>query len=228
MASLYSDPMQRVLVTGANRGIGLELCKQLAGRGDEVIAVCRKSSAKLAAVGVRVETGVDITSSEDLQALANRCKGQSIDVLINCAGILESTSLDSLDIDSIRRQFEVNAIGPVLVTNSLLPLLQSGSKIAIITSRMGSIADNDSGGSYGYRMSKCAVNMAGKSLAIDLRDRGIAVVLLHPGWVRTEMTGNTGLLDADESARTLIERIDGLDLAGSGGFWHQNGEALRW
>lgn len=221
-------PMQRVFITGANRGIGLELCKELKARGDEVVALCRRSSGGLDALGLKIETGVDVTSAESMDAIAKKYKGQHFDLLINCAGILESMSLDTLDLDSVRRQFEVNAIGPLLVTNALLPLLNKGSKVAIITSRMGSIADNDSGGSYGYRMSKCAVNMAGKSLAIDLRERGIAVALLHPGWVRTEMTGHTGLLDADESAKTLLARMDAFDLAESGSFWHQNGEALPW
>ncbi len=220
--------MQRVLVTGANRGIGLELCKQLKTRGDEVIAVCRQSSPALDALGLRVEDSIDVTDAESLAGLAQRLEGVRLDLLINCAGIMGRNSLDKLDVESIRKQFEVNAIAPLRVSTTLLPLLGEGSKIAIITSRMGSIADNDSGGAYGYRMSKAAVNMAGKSLAIDLREQGIAVALLHPGWVRTDMTGHTGLIDSDESAKTLLARIDSLQLSETGAFWHQNGEALPW
>ena len=137
-------------------------------------------------------------------------------------------SLDELDLESARRQFEVNALGPLRVTQSLLHALKDGAKIALVTSRMGSIADNDSGGSYGYRMSKAALNAAGVSLAKDLRERGIAVAILHPGYVRTDMTGQSGLIDVDESVAGLLGRIDGLDLENSGSFWHTNGELLPW
>ena len=124
--------------------------------------------------------------------------------------------------------FEVNSLGPLLITQALLGNLGEGSKVGIITSRMGSIADNDSGGSYGYRMSKAAVNAAGKSLAIDLKPRGIAVGILHPGWVRTDMTGRNGLIDANESAKGLLARMDELNLDNTGTFWHANGELLPW
>jgi NAD(P)-dependent dehydrogenase (short-subunit alcohol dehydrogenase family) len=116
----------------------------------------------------------------------------------------------------------------LLITQALLGNLDEGSKVGIITSRMGSIADNDSGGSYGYRMSKAAVNAAGKSLAIDLKPRGIAVGILHPGWVRTDMTGRNGLIDANESAKGLLARMDELNLDNTGTFWHANGELLPW
>ena len=216
------------LVTGANRGIGLELVRQLSARGDEVIAVCRKPSAELEATGVRIEAGVDVTSDADVAALAGRLEGTNLDLVINNAGILRRTTLDALDLDSVREQFEVNAIGPLRLTSALLPRLGQGSKVAIITSRMGSISDNSSGSHYGYRMSKAAVNMAGASLARDLEPKGVAVALLHPGFVRTEMTGGNGMIDADESAKGLIARIDELDLEHSGGFWHTNGESLPW
>src|SRR5690606_27563059 len=139
-----------------------------------------------------------------------------------------SESLDDLDFDRIRKQFEVNALGPLRVTKALLPHLKKGSKVALITSRMGSIADNGSGGMYGYRMSKAALNMAGKSLAVDLKDRGIAVIILHPGFVRTDMTGGNGMIDPDESARGLIARIEELTLDRSGTFRHMNGDELPW
>ncbi len=129
---------------------------------------------------------------------------------------------------SIRRQFEVNSLGPLRVTVALLDNLGAGSKVGIVTSRMGSIEDNTSGGSYGYRMSKAAVNMAGASLANDLRERSIAVALLHPGYVRTDMTGGKGLISAEQSATGLIQRMDALDMDTSGGFWHAQGERLPW
>lgn len=220
--------MARVLVTGSNRGIGLAMVRQLVARGDDVIAACRRSSEELSGLGVQVEEGVDVTDDAAVAALAARLNGTRIDILINNAGLLQSTPLDALDFDSIRRQHEINALGPLRVTAALLPNLSRGSKVAIITSRMGSIADNTSGGSYGYRMSKAAVNMAGRSLALDLAPRGVSVVLLHPGYVRTAMTGNNGLIDAEESAAGLLARIDEQTLEETGRFVHMSGERLPW
>ncbi len=220
--------MATALVTGANRGIGLELCRQLSKSGWTVIGVCRSPSADLQQLGVRVESGIDVTSDTDVADLAARLEGLRLDLLVNNAGLLSSETLGDLDFDRIRRQFEVNSLGPLRVTHSLLANLGKGSKVAIITSRMGSIADNTSGSRYGYRMSKAAVNMAGMSLSQDLRGSGIAVAILHPGFVRTGMTGGQGLIDADESAAGLLARIDALTLESSGGFWHSNGERLPW
>ncbi len=220
--------MATVLVTGSNRGIGLELCRQFKERGDDVIAACRKSSASLDAVGVRVEPDVDVTDQASIDSLASRLGGLRLDVLVNNAGLLSRESLEDMSFERIRQQFEINALGPMRITVALLGNLHHGSKIAIVTSRMGSIGDNSSGGRYGYRMSKAAVNIAGVSFARDLRPRGIAVAILHPGFVRTDMTSHEGMLDPPESARGLIERIDALTLETSGGFWHANGEELPW
>ncbi len=220
--------MARVVITGANRGIGLELARQLAARGDEVIAACRSASPELAGLGVEVVDGVDVTTDEGVAVLTQQLAGRTVDVVVNNAGLLTSESLDELDFGRIRRQLEVNALGPLRLTAALVPHLGRGSKVAIVTSRMGSIADNTSGGRYGYRMSKAAVNMAGVSLARDLADRGVAVAILHPGFVRTDMTGHQGLVDPPESAAGLIARIDELTLETSGGFWHANGERLPW
>ncbi|NEP70397.1 MAG: SDR family oxidoreductase [Okeania sp. SIO2G4] len=219
--------MATYLITGTNRGIGQELCKQVHSKGDKVIAVCRQSNQELENLGVRLETGVDITSEKDVANLVNRLKGIKLDVLINNAGIVERNSLDDLDFDSIRKQFEVNAIGTLRLTHALLPLMESGSKIAIITSRMGSIDDNTSGGTYGYRMSKVAVSMAGKSLSVDLKPQGIAVAILHPGLISTRMTNFTGISPA-EAAENLLARIDELNLENTGTFWHAKGEVLPW
>lgn len=216
------------VVTGANRGIGLELCRQLAASGAKVVAVCRKSSPDLAALGVRVEADIDVADEKSVAALARRLAGEKIDLLVNNAGIGEFGGLEGLDYGSVQRQFEVNALGPLRVTLGLLPHLQNGSKVAIVTSRMGSIADNTSGGFYGYRMSKAAVNAAGVSLAHDLKDKGIAVVLLHPGMVGTDMTGGQGMKPS-ESVRGLLARIDALTLENSGSFLHATtGEVLPW
>jgi NAD(P)-dependent dehydrogenase (short-subunit alcohol dehydrogenase family) len=215
------------LVTGAARGIGLELCRQLQHRGEKVIAVCRQASAELRKLDCRIIEGVEVTDEAAIAGLAAQLAGERIDVLVNNAGILSRESLDELDFDGMRRQFEVNALGPLRVTRALLPKLDAGSKVAIITSRMGSIADNGSGGYYGYRMSKAAVNMAGVSLAHDLRERGIAVLLLHPGMVATEMTGRRGI-PVEESAANLIARIESLGLEESGSFHHAEGQPLPW
>jgi len=220
--------MARIVVTGANRGIGLELVRQLAARGEEVIAVCRTASPELEALGVEVQDEIDVTDDEAVRRLVQALDGRSVDVLINDAGILTRESLDDLDFDRIRRQFEVNTLGPLRITAALLANMKKGAKVAIVTSRMGSIADNGSGGMYGYRISKAGVNMAGVSLARDLEGRGIAVVLLHPGYVRTRMTGNTGNVGPDEAASGLIARIDELTLADSGCFRHADGEGLPW
>ncbi|MDH3400037.1 MAG: SDR family oxidoreductase [Chromatiales bacterium] len=223
--------MKHVLVTGANRGIGLELCRQLSERGDEVIAVVRRSSPELEQLGCRVESGIDVTHPEDLARLQARLGDLTLDLVISNAGILSNQSLGKIDaaaIEQIMDQFRVNALGPVLLAQALRSRLAKGSTLAIITSRMGSIADNTSGGSYGYRMSKSAVNSAGVSLARDLAGDDVCVLLLHPGYVRTDMTGHSGLIDSDESARGLIERIDQLGMEASGGFYHANGEKLPW
>jgi len=220
--------MSTALVTGANRGIGLELTKQLVERGHGVIAVCRRSSDELDGLGVRIERGIDVSDAADVADLAKRLDGVRLDLLINNAGILRRSGLDNLDADDILDQFVVNALGPLRVTAALRANLGEGSKVGIVTSRMGSIADNDSGGAYGYRMSKAAVNAAGKSLAVDLKQQGVAVALLHPGWVRTSMTQGSGMVDAHESAAGLLARLDDLTLETTGGFWHMNGESLPW
>jgi NAD(P)-dependent dehydrogenase (short-subunit alcohol dehydrogenase family) len=216
------------LVTGANRGIGLALCNRLKSRGRDVIAVCRASTPELDALGVRVETGVDVTSDEAVSALARRLHGVALDELICNAGILREDALEDRAYDDIRKQIEVNAIAPVRVVAALRRNIRRGGKIALITSRMGSIADNGSGGYYGYRMSKAALNAAGMSLARDLAASGIAVAILHPGYVRTDMTDHTGNTDPADAARQLVDRLDALTFETTGTFWHANGQVLPW
>ncbi|MDI9405704.1 MAG: SDR family oxidoreductase [Chitinophagaceae bacterium] len=221
--------MATYLVTGANRGIGLEYARQLQARGDQVIAVCRTASPELEALGVPIEAGIDLASEAAIAELVTRLQGLPLDGLILNAGILESMGLEDLDAEAIRRQFEVNALAPLLLVRALLEQLPRGAKVALMTSRMGSIDDNSSGGSYGYRMSKVALNIAGKSLAIDLQPRGIAVAILHPGLVRTRMINfNPNGISPAESVRGLLARIDALTLETSGSFWHANGQVLPW
>lgn len=221
--------MATYLVTGANRGIGYEYCRQLQARGDRVIAVCRQPSDQLSQLGVEIEADIDLTQPDSVAQLDKRLGNQSLDVLINNAGILESMSLETLDLDSVRRQFEVNAIAPLRLSQTLLPRLKPGAKLVLMTSRMGSISDNSSGGSYGYRMSKVALSMAGKSLAVDLAPHQIAVAILHPGLVQTRMTGFTSSgISPEEAVSGLLQRIDQLSLETSGTFWHANGEVLPW
>lgn len=223
--------MKTHLVTGANRGIGLALTRQLIARGDQVIAACRHSSASLEDSGARVEAGVDVTDAAALDALAQRLGAMRLDQVWLNAGILVRDSLGALDaaaFDGAKRQFEVNALGPLRVAHALLGQMGAGTRIAIITSRMGSIADNDSGGYYGYRASKAAVNAIGKSLAIDLKPRGIGVFLLHPGYVATDMVDGAGDISPEVAAQRLVAVLDGLDLSQTGSFWHSNGSALTW
>lgn len=219
--------MATVLITGANRGIGLELARQYQARGEEVIAACRHSSEALERLGVEVVEQVDVSSEDSVADLAAALRGRRLDRLVNNAGILERDSLEELDFGDIERQFRVNAIGPLCVTAALRDCLPRGAKVFIITSRMGSVEDNTSGGYYGYRMSKAAVNMAGKSLSVDLKEAGVGVFMLHPGYVATDMTGQQGI-EARQAAAGLIERMDSLEIGQTGSFWHQEGYALPW
>ena len=217
------------LITGANRGIGLELARQLKERGEDIIATCRTTSSELNSLSVRVETGVDITSGDSVIQLREKLNDTKVDVLIQNAGIAEFNSLSNLDPQSIVHQFEVNALSPLCFVQAMVSHLSKPSKIALISSRMGSIDDNSSGGSYGYRMSKVALCMAGKSLAVDLKPNNISVAILHPGLVSTRMTGFTSDgIQPQESVQGLIQRIDELTLDNTGTFWHSNGDILPW
>ncbi|RUM55948.1 MAG: short-chain dehydrogenase [Marinomonas sp.] len=217
-----------VVITGASRGIGLSFAKLYQVKGCHVYAACRSASAELTALGVNVIEHIDVTKDEDIGKLASALNGVPIDLLINNAGILRDERLGSIDKDSIRRQFETNALAPLAVTEALMNNFSDGAKLALITSRMGSVEDITSGGRYGYRMSKSALNIAGMSLSHDLKPRGVAVAILHPGLVGTEMIGGYGDITPDQAAERLAQRIEALNLENTGTFWHSNGQVLPW
>ncbi len=219
---------QHIVITGANRGIGLALATALNERGDKVTAVCRTASTALKELGVDIIEDIDVTDPDSIRSMAHQLTEQSIDILINNAGILEREQLGALSVAAIETQFRVNALGPLLVTDALHSRLHKGSKVIMMTSRMGSMSDNGSGAYYGYRMSKAALNAAGVSLAQDLKEDGIAVAMLHPGFVQTEMVNNAGDISAAEAAKRLIQRIDELTMETTGQFKHSNGESLPW
>lgn len=219
--------MTTVLITGCNRGIGLQLAAQLHARGDSVIGVCRNASEELSELGIRVIRGIDVSDGTSINELMAELNGEKIDVLINNAGILMRDEFGAIDYDDMLAQYKVNTLGPLRVTEALRDNLDEGSKVAIVSSRVGSIDDNSSGNYYGYRASKTAVNQIGTNLMHELKPRGIAVAILHPGLVATEMTNGQGITP-EESAKGLIQRIDDLTIESSGGFWHAEGYELPW
>lgn len=230
--------MPTVFITGANRGLGLEFARQYAADGWEVLAACRdpeRAGALRGAAGPggRIEVPkLDVADDDQTRRLAGLLGGRPIDLVINNAGVGggDRQRLSGIDFDAWLRTLAVNALGPLRVTQALLPNVRAGRgrRIVAITSGMGSIANNTSGGSYAYRTSKAALNAAFKSLAIDLRDDGIAVAVLSPGWVRTDMGGPGARLSPAESVADLRRVIESLDLAGSGGFYNHDGSPLPW
>ena len=219
---------KHVVVTGANRGIGLAMCACFKQMGYRVTGVCRQSSNDLVDVADLVIDGIDVSNSDDVTTLVKKLKGDTIDVLVCNAGILRDEGLGRLDLTTIREQFEVNALAPLNMVDKLQDLMSDGGKVAMITSRMGSIEDNGSGGRYGYRMSKAALNAASMSLSHDLALREIAVGIYHPGYVQTDMVGGRGDIPAVEAAQRLTSLIDGLSMNETGVFKHSNGQVLPW
>lgn len=220
---------KNILITGANRGIGYALSKLYMEQGNNVFAVCRKSTHNLKDLtGVTVIDGIDVTDHQKLVDLKNRINNITIDIVINNAGIMTEESLGEIKSKDLVRQFMVNAVAPLELTQLLRENLTSGSKVIFITSRMGSMGDNASGGFYGYRMSKAALNSAGVSLAQDLKPYNISVLMLHPGFVQTDLVNNQGDISATESAKNLIKQIEKLEIKHTGEFWHAKGEHLPW
>jgi len=220
------------LITGAGRGIGLEMARQLKARGDEVIGTVRDEakSGALTDVGARVEL-VDVAEPAAIDALGERMRGQAIDVLVNNAGIGRfGGAVKDLTAEEMHRYMAVNAIGPILVVRALLASLRAGGakKIASITSLMGSIADNGSGGAYGYRSSKAALNMLNASLSLELKREGFTCLVLNPGWVQTDMGGARAQLTPAESVAGILRVVAALTPAQAGGFYDWNGAPHPW
>jgi len=219
-------------VNGTARGIGLELVRALRAAGMRVAAGCRTPSADLLATGAIVVDGIDLAKADCVPRLVEGLKAHDIgqlDGLIMSAGIYPSDgALGELDFAAMTEGITINAVAQLRVVEALLPRMIAGGRIGLVTSRMGSIADNTSGGSYGYRMSKAALNMAGKNLAMDLAPRGISIAIIHPGFVRTEMTSNRGLINPDESARGILGVLERLTPQNTGTFWHQSGDIIPW
>jgi NAD(P)-dependent dehydrogenase (short-subunit alcohol dehydrogenase family) len=220
--------MANVVITGANRGIGLALAKTFKAQGDNVYALCRNSSEALAALEVEIVTGVDVANEQGIENMLKGLQGVSIDVLVCNAGILRDEWLGNINQQTILEQFEVNALAPLVVADALHNQLNAGGKVAMITSRMGSIADNGSGGRYGYRMSKAALNAASMSLAKDLANENISVGIYHPGYVQTDMVNHGGDISSDVCAGRLVGLINCLSIEETGVFKHSNGEVLPW
>lgn len=220
--------MQHIVITGGNKGIGLALVQQQLALGNQVTVLCRNTSEALEQSGAKVHSGVELSDLKQIQQLASTFPAKSIDVLINNAGIFSNETLDDFDTERMQLQFQVDALAPLTLSQTLLPALKDGAKIAMITSRMGSISDNGSGAYYGYRMAKAALNAGSVSLARDLVPRNIHVGIYHPGFVQTQMVGFAGDISPDEAASRIIQRISELNASRSGKFYHSNGSELPW
>ena len=221
-----------VLITGANRGIGLELARQYATAGWRVIGTARKpeSATELDATGADVMQ-LDVTDQASVDRLAQDLAEQPIDMLINNAGIQPLMwKLDEVDFDEFERALSVNAVGPVRVTRALMPNLRSGKvrKVINITTNLSSIAENTEGGFYGYRESKAALNMFNKSLAMELGPEGFICIVLNPGWVRTDLGGPKAPLSVEESVAGMRSVIKSLSPADNGSFWTHDGKQMPW
>jgi NAD(P)-dependent dehydrogenase (short-subunit alcohol dehydrogenase family) len=228
-----------LLVTGANRGLGLEFARQYADDGWRVFAACRApdSARELRALVSRHEDrlsvlALDVTDGAAVKAAAARLRNEAIDLLLNNAGVGSppGQKIGSFDYAAWLRVLDANVLGPARLVESFVEnVAQSRDKrIVTVTSLMGSIADNSSGGAYAYRSSKAAVNAAMKSFAIDLAPRGITCAVVHPGWVRTDMGGAGGKLSAAQSVAALRSLIDSLKPADSGKFFNYDGKPLPW
>lgn len=228
------------LIVGADRGIANAMARHLHGRGDHVVAACLGDGTDLVADGIVVESGVDVTSDGAVSDLAKRLEQHDVrlDWLVHVAGVMRLDTIDTVDLDDARAQFEINTLGPLRVVRALRGLLGGGSKVGILTSRVGSLGDNSSGGDYAYRISKAGANMVALNLHHDLKQAGVAVQALHPGMVRTHLLDviDPGELERYASAFSAPERaagqlvgvLDALTPETAGRFQHANGDVLPW
>lgn len=226
--------MKNVLITGANRGIGLEFVKQYLLGGCNVIACCRdpeNAGALQALANPRLEIlPLDVSDNASISALPGLLRGREISIFINNAGIYgQGQTLEQVDCEEWLSVFQVNTIAPMALSRELLPLMSKTSgKMLYLSSKMGSIAENSSGSTYVYRTSKTALNQVVKSLSVDLADKGILVAALHPGWVLTDMGGPNALIDTETSVTGMMDVIEHLDSQGSGQFFNYNAEKIPW
>lgn len=231
--------MPTTLITGANRGLGLEFARQYAADGWQVLAGCREPTAArelqalAAASSDRIRViPMDVTDTASVRAAAADLKGEAIDLLLNNAGVggPPGQQLGKLDYAAWAKVLDANTLGPMRVAEAFLGNVAQGGlkRIVTITSAMGSIADNTSGGRYAYRSSKAAVNMVMKSLAVDLAPRGITCIVLHPGWVRTDMGGPGGTLSPAASVKAMRSVIAALKPEDSGKFLNYTGQPFPW
>lgn len=231
--------MQSVLITSASRGIGLEFVRQYAANGWRVLAACRDPAAanQLQAIARASEGQVevfamDVSNAESIASAAQRLGNRSLDVLINSAGIMGKSGqrIGDMDYDSWAQVLDINTMGPMRVTEAFIDNLRRSERktIVTITSGMGSLADNTSGGWIAYRTSKAAVNMVMRSLAVDLKRDGIICVVLNPGWVKTDMGGPNANITPEKSVTNMRRVIDKLAPADSGKFFHHDGSEYPW
>lgn len=230
--------MATVLITGTNRGIGYQFAKEFLLRGDRVLATCRNIEAakelrQLGATHPNLEIlELDVSISESLHNFPNLLNGEAIDVFVNNAGVYgpKKTGFGDVDGPAWATVFQINSIAPVLLTQLIIDNLRKGrdKKLLYVTSKMGSIEDNNGGGSYIYRSSKSALNSAVKSLSIDLAGEGFKAAVLHPGWVLTDMGGPNALIDTDTSVAGMMQVIEELGVEQSGSFFNYDGSIIPW
>lgn len=222
--------MPTILITGTNRGIGLEFVRQYAADGWRVLATVRDPLQGRAVSDAGGEVYVaDVADPASITRLAARLRDQSIDILLNNAGTFgERQNFGDVDPDEFLRVVRVNTLGPLKMAEAFVPMLTGRRIIATVSSLMGSVAENDGGGSYAYRASKAAVNMVMKNLAVDLKDKGVTAVALSPGWVRTDMGGDNAPLTPAQSVTGMRGVLAGLTAEDCGKFFHFDGRVLPW
>ncbi|MCH2346045.1 MAG: SDR family oxidoreductase [Pseudomonadales bacterium] len=230
--------MATVLITGTNRGIGLEFVKQFLAREDTVLATCRDMGSATELRQLKNDTGklhifeLDVSSHKSMEDLTLQLAGHAIDIFINNAGVYgpRDSTFGKVSANEWAKVLQVNAMAPMILTQLLIDNLRDGTdkKLIYITSKMGSIDDNKGGSSYVYRSSKAALNAVVKSISIDLRDSGFSVAVLHPGWVQTDMGGPNALIDVKTSVSKMINVIDNLNSHNSGSFFNYDGGIIPW